>query len=79
MSGKNSQVLEITRILRAVGNGDLKPSEELFPALHDRLRRIAAAMLAKEAAGPTPQATARVDVAWLRLEVSDQPDYPERP
>jgi len=61
---------DITRVLRAIGNGDGQAAEELLPLVYDELRKLAAARIAYEQPGQTLQATAIVHEAWLRL-VSD--------
>lgn len=54
-------------MLAAVGRGEKQASEELLPLVYDELRRMAAARMAREAAGHTLQPTALVHEAWLRL------------
>lgn len=54
-------------ILQAVERGEKHASEELLPLVYDELRRLAAARMAREAAGQTLQPTALVHEAWLRL------------
>jgi RNA polymerase sigma factor (TIGR02999 family) len=44
-----------------------RPTNRLFPAVYDELRRLAAAKLAAEPAGHTLDATALVHEAYLRL------------
>jgi RNA polymerase sigma factor (TIGR02999 family) len=44
-----------------------RPAADLFPAVYDELRRLAAAKLAGEPAGHTLDATALVHEAYLRL------------
>ena len=58
---------DVTRILQAAQDGDLKAAEELLPLVYDELRRLAAAKMANEAPGQTLQPTALVHEAWLRL------------
>lgn len=58
---------DITLILQAIGQGKEEASEELLPLVYDELRRLAAARMAREAAGQTLQPTALVHEAWLRL------------
>jgi RNA polymerase sigma factor (TIGR02999 family) len=58
---------DITQVLQVVGNGDGCASEKLLPLVYDELRRLAAARMAREAAGHTLQPTALVHEAWLRL------------
>jgi DNA-directed RNA polymerase specialized sigma24 family protein len=57
----------ITLVLESVSHGDSKATEELFPLVYEELRRLAAARMAKEAAGHTLQPTALVHEAWLQL------------
>ena len=57
----------ITLVLESVGRGDAKATEELFPLVYEELRRLAAARMAKEAAGQMLQPTAFVHEAWLQL------------
>jgi len=57
----------VTQILAAVGAGDKHAAEELLPLVYDELRRLAAARMAQQPPGQTPQATALVHEAWLRL------------
>ncbi len=58
---------DITLVLQAIGRGDRRASAELLPLVYDELRRLAAARMAREAAGQTLQPTALVHEAWLRL------------
>jgi RNA polymerase sigma factor (TIGR02999 family) len=58
---------DVTLILQAVGRGEKKASEELLPVVYEELRRLAAARMAREAAGHTLQPTALVHEAWMRL------------
>lgn len=58
---------DITLILQAVGRGEKQASEELLPVVYQELRRLAAARMAREAAGQTLQPTALVHEAWLQL------------
>jgi RNA polymerase sigma factor (TIGR02999 family) len=57
----------ITLVLESVGRGESQATEELFPLVYEELRRLAAARMAKEAAGHTLQRTALVHEAWLQL------------
>jgi RNA polymerase sigma factor (TIGR02999 family) len=65
----------VTRILRAIDQGEPKAASELLPLVYDELRRLAAQRLAQEAPGHTLQPTALVHEAYLRLVGSE----PERP
>lgn len=58
---------EITRILRAIEQGDEHATDELFTIVYDELRRLAARKLRHESSGHTLQATALVHEAYLRL------------
>jgi RNA polymerase sigma factor (TIGR02999 family) len=58
---------EFTTILNRVENGDAGAAHQLLPLVYDELRKLAAHMMAREAAGQTLQPTALVHEAWLRL------------
>ncbi len=58
---------EITLMLDAVARGEKQASDDLLPLVYDELRQLAAARMAREAAGHTLQPTALVHEAWLRL------------
>ena len=58
---------DVTRILTAIEQGDVKASEELLPLVYRELRRMAAHKMANEPAGHTLQPTALVHEAWLKL------------
>jgi len=58
---------DATRILTQIEAGDPAAAQQLLPLVYDELRRLAAAMLAKEQPGQTLQPTALVHEAWLRL------------
>jgi RNA polymerase sigma factor (TIGR02999 family) len=58
---------EVTRNLSAIEEGDPHAAAQLFPVVHDELRRLAAAQLACEKPGLTLDATALVHEAYLRL------------
>ena len=58
---------DITLVLESVGRGESQATEVLFPLVYEELRRLAAARMAKEAAGHTLQPTALVHEAWLQL------------
>ena len=60
-------MLEVTRILSAIEQGEPQAAEQLLPLVYDELRRLAAAKLAQEKSGQTLQATALVHEAYLRL------------
>jgi RNA polymerase sigma factor (TIGR02999 family) len=58
---------QVTHILDAMGQGDREAAAQLLPLVYDELRRLAAAMLAREPPGQTLQPTALVHEAYLRL------------
>jgi RNA polymerase sigma factor (TIGR02999 family) len=57
----------VTRILRAIENGDPHAAGQLLPLVYDELRKLAAQKLACERSGQTLDATALVHEAYLRL------------
>ena len=71
-------VQDITVILNRVEQGDPQAAEQLLVLVYDELRKLAAAKMAREAAGQTLQATALVHEAWLRLGGDQQPDWQNR-
>ena len=62
---------EVTRILRAIEQGDSQGGQQLLQLVYGELRRLAARKMANERPGHTLQPTALVHEAWLRL-VGDQ-------
>lgn len=58
---------DVTLILKSVARGEKQSSEALLPLVYAELRRLAAARMAREAAGQTLQPTALVHEAWERL------------
>ena len=58
---------EVTRILRAWGNGDQQALDKLIPVVYSELRRLAGRYLRRERPDHTLQATALVHEAYLRL------------
>jgi RNA polymerase sigma factor (TIGR02999 family) len=56
-----------TELLLAWGRGDAAAFDELVPLVHEELRRVARAYMARERPGHTLQATALVNEAYLRL------------
>jgi RNA polymerase sigma factor (TIGR02999 family) len=57
----------ITLLLHATSRREDNAQEELFELVYEELRRMAAARMAREAAGQTLQPTALVHEAWLQL------------
>src|SRR4051812_49429078 len=60
-------MMNVTRILSAIEQGDPRAAAELPPLVYDELRKLAAQKLAQEKPGQTLQATALVHEAYLRL------------
>jgi len=58
---------DVTRILAAIEQGELRAAEQLLPLVYDELRRLAVHKMAQEQPGQTIQATALVHEAYLRL------------
>jgi RNA polymerase sigma factor (TIGR02999 family) len=63
----SSETGEVSRLLRAWGQGDLQARDELVPLVYRELRRRAAAYLRRERADHTLQPTALVHEAYVRL------------
>jgi RNA polymerase sigma factor (TIGR02999 family) len=60
-------MLEITRILSQIDQGDASAANALLPVVYDELRKLAAVRLTREAPDQTLQATALVHDSYLRL------------
>ena len=58
---------DVTQLLKALADGDLRAAGQLLPLVYDELRRLAAHKLAHEAPGQTLEPTALVHEAYLRL------------
>ncbi|HEX4607597.1 MAG TPA: ECF-type sigma factor [Urbifossiella sp.] len=58
---------DVTRLLDAASAGDRQATADLFAAVYDELRGLAAARMAAEASGHTLQPTALVNEAFVRL------------
>jgi RNA polymerase sigma factor (TIGR02999 family) len=58
---------EVTRILAAIEEGDVRAVDELFPLVYQELRQLAAQRMTRESPGQTLQATALVHEAYIRL------------
>lgn len=69
---------DVTLVLQAINRGDQRASSKLLALVYDELRRMAAARMAKEAAGHTLQATALVHEAWLRVAGDDDQVWQNR-
>lgn len=69
---------DITRMLRAMSDGDAGATDRLFELLYEQLRAVARRMMAGERAGHTLSATAVVNEAWLRLAHTDGLTFKDR-
>lgn len=58
---------DVTRILQALEEGDVRAAHQILPQVYKELRRVAAHKMALESANHTLQPTALVHEAWLRL------------
>jgi len=58
---------DVTRILLAIEQDDVRAIDQLLPAVYQELRQLAAQQLSRERPGHTLQATALVHEAYLRL------------
>jgi RNA polymerase sigma factor (TIGR02999 family) len=65
-------LIEVTRVLSAIEQGDPHAAEQLLPLVYDELRKLAAHKLAHEKAGQTLDATSLVHEAYLRLVESER-------
>ena len=63
---------DVTRILKALEQGEKQAAADLLPLVYDELRQLAARRLSLERPGQTLQATALVHEAWLRLAGPDE-------
>jgi RNA polymerase sigma factor (TIGR02999 family) len=66
---------EITLLLQRIDAGDAQAAERILPLVYEELRKLAAARMAREAAGHTLQPTALVHEAWIRLGADQQPSW----
>jgi RNA polymerase sigma factor (TIGR02999 family) len=67
---------EVTRILRAIEQGEPQAAAQLLPLVYDELRKLAAQKMAQEKPGQTLDATALVHEAYLRLVASGDASTP---
>ena len=65
-------MIEVTRILSAIHQGDPQAAEQLLPLVYEELRKLAARKLAEEKPGQTLDATALVHEAYVRLVDKDK-------
>lgn len=57
----------VTRLLRAMHDGDATASDQLLPIVYKELHRIAESYMRRERSDHTLQPTALINEAWLRL------------
>lgn len=65
----------VTKILRAVENGDPRAAEDLLPSIYAELRALARALMAKVPPGNTLRPTALVHEAYLRIVGDEDPGW----
>jgi RNA polymerase sigma factor (TIGR02999 family) len=58
---------DVSSILTAIDDGDLRAADQLLPLVYDELRALAAQKLARELPGQTLQPTALVHEVYLRF------------
>ncbi|MHC4962701.1 MAG: ECF-type sigma factor [Planctomycetota bacterium] len=69
---------EVTLILNAIENGDIRAADKLLPLVYKELRKLATQRMKKEKPGQTLQATALVHEAYIRLIGSDNQNWDSR-
>jgi RNA polymerase sigma factor (TIGR02999 family) len=69
---------DVTRILQAIEQGNVRATDELLPVVYDELRLLAAQKLSRERPGQTLEATALVHEAYLRLVGDGSPKWENR-
>lgn len=69
---------DVTRIINAIEQGDVRAADELLPLVYEELRRLAAQKLSQEAPGQTLQATALVHEAYIRLVGAEDQNWDSR-
>jgi RNA polymerase sigma factor (TIGR02999 family) len=69
---------DVTRILNAAGQSDVRAAPELLSLVYEELRRLAAAKMALERPGQTLQGTALVHEVWLRLTRDENRKWNDR-
>lgn len=69
---------DITTLLARASSGDEAAAEALMPVVYADLKRRANAIMARESASHTLQATALVHEAYVRLVAQDRVDWKDR-
>ncbi len=77
-SAQKPGIVEITRFLEEMREGDPKAAEQLLSHVYRDLRALAAHKMANEALGQTLQPTALVHEVWLRLMRGNGQHFPDR-
>ena len=57
---------DVTRLLEAIRQGDVRAGSELLPLIYEERHQLARAKMAREQPGQTLQPTALVPEAWIR-------------
>jgi len=71
-------IVDITRLLRAWGNGDRAALDQLTPVIYGELRRRAHNYMKNERSANTLQTTALAHEAWMRLVKAPAPSWKDR-
>lgn len=71
----HSEEGQVTALLRRAARGDENARNELYPHIHQEMRRLAAAYMARERPGHTLQPTALLHEAYLRLIEAKEIDW----
>ena len=74
----NKGMNDVTRILTAIEQGDVRAADELLPLVYQELRKLAAQRMKQEKPGQTLQATALVHEAYIRLVGAEEQNWSSR-
>ena len=69
---------DVTQILNAIEQGDVKAADELLPLVYEELRLLAARKMSQEIPGQTLEGTALVHEAYLRLVGEEAQNWKSR-
>jgi RNA polymerase sigma factor (TIGR02999 family) len=69
---------DVTQILNAIEQGDIRAADELLPLVYEELRLLAAQKMSQERPGQTLQATALVHEVYIRLVGEKAQDWKSR-
>ena len=70
---------DLTQLINNAGSGDTLAQSELFDAIYEELRRIAARYFRQEGAGHTLQTTALVNEMYIKLMGGENAGWKTRP